>query len=94
MNKQRLLWIIWGVLLLGQIVLDVVAFPRWLGQPFITDRYIFGLVMVDVMGVGAWIFGWYTDQMATHPRSWHVYVIVVLCVVFSLMSIRAQFYAF
>ena len=93
MKRSTLVWIIWGTLLLGQIVLDAIAFPRLISQSAMTDRLIYGLVVIDLLGIGAWIVGWYTDRLVT-PRTWYVNVIVVLCVVLPLMAFRLQFYAF
>ena len=94
MKRPTLVWIIWGILLLGQVILDAVAFPRLISRlELTTDRLIYGLVVIDILGIGAWIAGWYIDRAKT-PRTWHVNVMVALCVVLALMAFRLQFYAF
>lgn len=88
------LWILWIVLLLGQIILDIVAYP---GLVQVTGGYHYAIpapafwIGADLSGIGAWCFGWYLDRNVAE-RTWHFYVVLVIAAFWALLVARIQLY--
>jgi hypothetical protein len=86
LRSSAFLWTLWIILLLGQIVLDIVAYP---GIIQATGGYHYAFptpvlwISIDLSGIGAWCFGWYLDRNVAE-RTWHFYVVIVICAFWAL----------
>ena len=94
LRSSAFLWTLWSILLLGQIILDLIAYPGWIqataGYPHPIPAPLLQIA-IDLSGIGAWCFGWYLDRNVTE-RTWHFYVVIVICAFWALLVARVQFY--